>query len=208
MAHPKVQFCPQGHDTFICGREQYTYQCSDCKKEYQKRHTQDLKNGKEIEHRTFICPKGHDKRITGIDKYNHCKLCRKHHQDEVKEIKKEYDKNYRQIHKDEIKEYLRTWIEEHPESIRISKLKCQTNRNLRVVAWGQEGMKEFYTNMPDDMTEEHIIPLQGDLVSGLHVIWNLDYLSLSANCSKGNKCTPIEATKFYEKILIEARLKE
>ena len=48
----------------------------------------------------------------------------------------------------------------------------------------------FYSNTPIGFHVDHIIPLQGDLVSGLHVLNNLQYLSASDNCSKCNSFEP------------------
>lgn len=60
-----------------------------------------------------------------------------------------------------------------------------------IPSWANlDKIDEFYKNRPAGMHVDHIIPLNGELVSGLHVENNLQYLSPEDNLSKKNKYVP------------------
>jgi hypothetical protein len=188
----KKQFCSKGHDTFIVGRNKYG-QCKKCLKDKHPLPTGAPKKQ--------FCPKGHDTFICGrIKSSGQCVECKKQIQKEQKwkEYNLEYKRlhadelktknlNYREEHKEEIKAWQAKYKEEHPELISANRLKHETNRNLRIVAWTDwDNILEFERCKPEGMTIDHIIPLQGDLVSGLNLI---------------------VVSKWYGKILEEAGLK-
>lgn len=50
-------------------------------------------------------------------------------------------------------------------------------------------IKEIYRNCPEGWHVDHVIPLQGDLVCGLHVETNLKPVPAKENLAKGNKYT-------------------
>lgn len=58
----------------------------------------------------------------------------------------------------------------------------------RTPQWANlDKIKEIYNNCPEGYHVDHIIPLQVEFISGLHVENNLQYLTARENCSKGNK---------------------
>jgi hypothetical protein len=126
----------------------------------------------------------------------YCKMC-------MKRRTMEYTNN----HKDERKEYQANWRVNNPEKARNSYLNWKKENKARVNAnnakrraaklracptWlSKEQMtqiNEFYIQAQQlSMHVDHIIPLQGENVSGLHVPWNLQLLPSSENYRKSNK---------------------
>jgi hypothetical protein len=144
-----------------------------------------------------FCPKGHDTFVVGRDRQSHCNAC-----------DCAWQTAYAICHSKKILSYQNQYRKLHPEIHNAAVLKCSTNRNLRIVSWTDwESIKKFYKNMPKGMVGDHIIPLQGKKVSGLHVSWNLQYLVSNENYVKHNKCDLVKMSEWYGKILEQAGLK-
>ena len=61
-------------------------------------------------------------------------------------------------------------------------------RKKRTPQWADlHAIQQFYRGCPDGYEVDHAIPLQGETVSGLHVLENLQYLPKKANRDKSNK---------------------
>jgi HNH endonuclease. len=72
------------------------------------------------------------------------------------------------------------------------RLACQVKREAvklqAIPKWANlKEIQQFYVACPKGMTVDHIVPLQGKNVCGLHVLENLQYLTSKENNSKGNR---------------------
>lgn len=99
------------------------------------------------------------------------------------------------------KKKLSKWFSEHKKANRASynalNQKRKANKLQATPAWltslDLEHIKLFYEAAADqkqhglDIHVDHIVPLQGKDVCGLHVPWNLQLLPASENIRKGNK---------------------
>lgn len=204
---PKVQFCPKGHDTFVCGRT-IDSACKECAKlvsaNWLQTHREEeaMRKKKWVEDHPAYGPTWNAAHKVEIHEYNQ-EYSRKN-----RETLLAQKKQYYQDHKEELDAKNEAWEKAHPELVRAYKFKCSTNRQLRIVAWTDwDNIFEFDRNKPKDMTLDHYIPLQGDEVSGLHVSWNLQYLTFSENSRKNNTIDLNDASEWYGKILEEAGLK-
>ena len=78
--------------------------------------------------------------------------------------------------------------EEGRATVNAISAKRRASKLQRTVGWTElKKIKDFYKLCPPGYHVDHIIPLQGKLVSGLHVLANLQYLPAAENLSKGNK---------------------
>jgi hypothetical protein len=228
---PKItQICRNGHDTFICGRNNKGA-CKDCKREATRKWRKEIKEGlrekKLTKHIKQFCPQGHDLNVVGRTVDGKCKICvyerNAIYQKEHKEKMSEKGKEWRETHQEEVISYRqeyynenkaeilrknKDYIKQHPEVKAKSKIKTETNRALRVVAWTDwQNINKFIKNKPRGKIIDHFIPLQGDEVSGLHVSWNLQYLTPLQNARKYNKVNLMKISEWYGQILQQVGLK-
>jgi hypothetical protein len=71
-----------------------------------------------------------------------------------------------------------------------------------------EKIKQIYLNCPEGFHVDHIYPLKGKNICGLHVENNLQYLTIKENLSKGNKVpllAPVYAECYIHTKALEAR---
>ena len=116
----------------------------------------------------------------------------------------EYNREYYQRNKEKKKEYQRnrpTKIKyaiekkhlKKPGVMAYKKATRRANIKRALPSWysfDQKKVTEIYFNRPDKMDVDHIIPITSSLVCGLHVSWNMQYLSKSENSRKGNSLPP------------------
>ena len=80
------------------------------------------------------------------------------------------------------------WQQNNKDKVKLKSATERAMRLQRVPAWSnKDAIKDFYLNCPEGHHVDHIIPLRGKEVSGLHVLENLQYLPAKENLSKGNK---------------------
>lgn len=74
------------------------------------------------------------------------------------------------------------------KEIQANDIRKRRKNELQTPIWANtDVIAEFYRNRPEGMHVDHIEPLNGEFVCGLHVIDNLQYLPAQENLSKGNK---------------------
>jgi len=109
------------------------------------------------------------------------------------------DAEYYQKNRERVLEYSRTYRKVNAGKVNSWTRKRQLAKLNRTPQWLTSqhlaDMEAYYTTAKelqwlseDILTVDHITPLQGKDVSGLHVPWNLQILPMKMNSSKGRKC--------------------
>lgn len=82
---------------------------------------------------------------------------------------------------------VKEWHQDNPNKNRIYVARRKKHIIQRTPSWADlEKIEQIYKNCPEGHHVDHIVPLQGDKVSGLHVPENLQYLKAEDNLKKSN----------------------
>jgi len=112
----------------------------------------------------------------------------KSYYDRNKEKVLERHANWRAENKDRSANYEKQWRLANPGRAKAKVRNYQAKKKQRTPKWANlEEITKFYENCPAGYEIDHIIPLQGKTVCGLHVLENLQYLPTVENRKKSNK---------------------
>lgn len=111
---------------------------------------------------------------------------------ENKEKRQAYVRAWRAANPDKVKKSIRSWVDKNREK-KYNLCKMRHSRfKQSMPKWLTQAQKseilDMYKNCPEGYQVDHIVPINGKNVRGLHVPWNLQYLTASENSRKGNKC--------------------
>lgn len=117
-----------------------------------------------------------------------CKLCDKNNSAVYKLNNPETAILYYKNNKEKFRNYYINYYRENKAEYLARRNKYRFSRKMATPLWSQtKQIVEFYENCPKGYHVDHIVPLTNDLVCGLHVLENLQYLTATENLIKSNK---------------------
>lgn len=126
------------------------------------------------------------------------KLSTKHYKSENKEKvceyrlnNKEKSKEYYLNNKEKLREYRRGYYLSHQAEFKANNIRRYIRLHRATPVWADmDIMNKIYLKRKVGEHTDHIIPLQGKLVCGLHNQFNLRNIPIAENLTKGNKFDP------------------
>lgn len=88
-------------------------------------------------------------------------------------------------------EVAHNWRQRNKPRVVLQTTRRRAAKLQRTPPWADtEAIAAFYLACPPGLHVDHVVPLRGKLVSGLHVLNNLQYLTPEVNMKKLNKFDP------------------
>lgn len=97
---------------------------------------------------------------------------------------------YKTKHAPELKAYLSQWKKDNKKTYNAYLATRKARVRQATPPWADLGaIRTFYYNCPEGHHVDHVLPLNGKSISGLHTLENLQYLLAADNLKKSNKAT-------------------
>lgn len=180
--------------------------CKDCNKKQRESNKERIKEYREeyYDKNKHIMAEKYKERIREYDKEY-----RKRNKDKLSELRKERyrksrdselqdNKEYRLANKERLADYRRLYIENNRDLINAISAKRRSVKLNATPKWltSEDWIKiQLFYKIASILQKvhkiiyhvDHIIPLQGKNVCGLHVPWNLQVITAEENMQKGNR---------------------
>ncbi len=163
--------------------------CTICKSLWEKNNRERINNSRKLNPNTNV-----SKKKWRVSNPKKAKLWRESNPEKLKKS----IANWRSLNPEATKKAAKKYNQSHPEFKRASNSKRRAAKIGATPKWVNKDQtkemklmhkKALELEKLDDIKRhvDHIVPLQSDIVCGLHVPWNLQIMLASDNCKKGNK---------------------